>query len=61
MLLGHLQDVLSYLDPFTGGYIFQMLFVVISGMLGVLLFIPRCAKRTLDVIIKKVKSLWILR
>lgn len=61
MLPSYLQDVLCYLDPFTGGFIFQMLFVVISSMLGALLFIPRGSKRMLDVIIKKIKSLWISR
>lgn len=61
MLPSCLQGILCYLDPFTGGFIFQMLFVVVSSMLGVLLFVPRRAKRMLDVIIKKIKSLWISR
>lgn len=43
----------AYVDPTTGGYIFQLLFPIISAVAAILLFFRNGVRRALDIVLRR--------
>lgn len=48
------EDAFAYIDPNTGGYIFQLLFPILSAIVGILLFFKNSVKNIFAAIVRAV-------
>ncbi len=50
------REAYAYIDPFTGGYLFQMLYPMLAAILAILAFFPRLIKNTAITVIDSIRA-----